>query len=230
MRIGLHGLGGPDPAFAPWPRLIATLGEGAEVVGRGEPCDALLVGGVLEAPEGEVVVAYARGGGPVLGVGQGFRSLCGLGLLPGRVTAPAEEDDGPAEAHVRVEGRATPFTSAIPAGRVMVLSGVTAVELSYDVGDPDVLEARGQVIFRYCDAAGGPPTPRGSATIARPGDRSQLRLSSVPLIAPRERARSIAGVCDGSGNVVGVLAAAAAIEAIGAQLLASLRMHLRGRR
>ena len=35
---------------------------------------------------------------------------------------------------------------------------------------------------------------------------SQLRLSSVPLIAPRERARAIAGVCSEAGNVVGVLA------------------------
>jgi phosphoribosylformylglycinamidine (FGAM) synthase-like amidotransferase family enzyme len=230
MRLGLHGLGGPDPAFAPWPSLIATLGGGAELVERGTRCDALLVCGVLEAPEGETVAAFARSGGAVLGVGHGFRSLCGLGLLPGSVRALAEEDDGPADAHVRVEGRATPFTSAIPAGRVMSLTGATAVGFRYDIGAPQALEARGQVIFRYCDAAGGPLTRKRSPADARAADASQLRLSSVPLIAPRESARAIAGVCSEIGNVVGVLAAAAALEGIGAQLLGSLRMHLRGKR
>jgi hypothetical protein len=229
MRLGLHGLGASDPASAPWPSLIATLGGGAEVVKRGAGCDALLVCGALEVSEGDMVAAFARGGGPVLGVGGGFRSLCALGLLPGRVT-PLAEDDEPADAHVRIEGRATPFTSAIPAGRVMSLDGATAVGLRYDIGEPEALEARGQVIFRYCDAAGGPPTSRRSPTQARSVDTSQLRLSSVPLIAPRERARLIAGVCGEAGNVVGVLVAAGAVEALGAQLLASLRLHLRGRR
>ena len=231
MRIGLHGLGGPDPAFAPWPSLIAALGQEAEIVERGEPCDALLVCGVLDVPEGETVVAFARGGGPVLGVGHGFRSLCGLGLLPGRVTASAEEDDRePWDAHVRIEGRATPFTSAIPAGRVMNLNSVSGVGLRYDIGEPEALEARGQVIFRYCDAAGGPLAPTRSPTDARSFDVSQLRLSSVPLIAPRERARLIAGVCGEAANVVGVLAVAEAVEGLGAQLLASLRLHLHSKR
>jgi len=106
----------------------------------------------------------------------------------------------------------------------MSLDGATAVGLRYDVGEPDALEARGQVIFRYCDAAGG--------LLSRPtaNQAAQLPLTSVPLIAPRERARLIAGVCGEAGNVVGVLAAAEAVAGIAAQLLASLRLHLGGRR
>jgi phosphoribosylformylglycinamidine synthase len=222
MRLGLHGLGGRDAAVAPWPSLVAALGDGAVVVAHGGRCDAFVVCGGLESAEGEAVVAFASGGGPVLGVGAGFQALCALGLLPGRVNALAG-GDGPADAHVRVEGRATPFTSAIPAGRVMSVNGATAVGLRYDIGEPEALEARGQVIFRYCDAAGGlfsrPPT----------NDPAQLRLSSVPLIPPHVRARVIAGICSEAGNVVGVLAAAAA-EPLGAQLLGSLRMHLRSAR
>ena len=45
------------------------------------------------------------------------------------------------DAHVRVEGRATPFTSAIPAGRVMSVNGAMAVGLRYDIGAPEALEA-----------------------------------------------------------------------------------------
>jgi len=229
MRLGLHGLGGRDAAVAPWPSLVAALGDGAVVVAHGGRCDAILVCGDLESAEGEAVVAFASGGRPVLGVGAGFQALCALGLLPGRVNALAGED-GPADAHVRVEGRATPFTSAIPAGRVMSVNGATAIGLRYDIGEPEALEARGQVIFRYCDAAGGPPEPRRSATHARSVDTSQLPLASVPLIAPRQRARLIAGVCGEAANVVGVLAVAAAVEGLGGQLLASLRLHLRGKR
>ena len=116
-----------------------------------------MVCGGVERAEGEAVVAFARGGGPVLGVGEGFQALCALGLLPGRVTALAE-DDAPVDAHVRVEGRATPFTSAIPAGRVMSLNGAPAAGLRYDIGRARGAGGAGQVIFRYCDAAGGPPT------------------------------------------------------------------------
>src|SRR5581483_7134129 len=144
--------------------------------------------------------------------------------LPGRVTPLGDGEGEHGHAHVRVEGRSTPFTSAIPAGRVMSLDGATATRLRYDVGEPEALEARGQVIFRYCDSAGG------LFSSANASDPAQLRLSSVPLIAPRVRARAIAGVCSETGNVVGVLAGAAAVEVLAGQLLASLRLHLRGKR
>ncbi len=160
------------------------------------------------------LVAFARAGGPVLAVGAGFRSLCALGLLPGRVTSLADADaragdlPPPALAHLRVEGRSTPFTSAIPAGRVISLAGPSASAsaapgLRYDVAEPAALEARGQVIFRYCDAAGG----------------THARVRSP-----------IAGVCGEAGNVVGLLAGPAALEGDGSQLLGSLRMHLAGKR
>ncbi len=228
MRIGLHGLA----ALASWQSLVSALGDGVEAVALdGARCQAIVVCGSLGSDEraDAAVLAFARGGGPVLGLGEGFRALCALGLLPGRVSAPGEDEGEPARAHVRVEGRATPFTSAIPAGRVMSFDGASAVGLRFDIGEPETLEARGQVIFRYCDSAGGPIAPTWHA-----GERvdltTQLRLSSVPLIAPKVRARAIAGICSEAGNVVGVLAAAAAVEALGAQLLGSLRMHLRSKR
>ncbi len=225
MRIGLHGLGERSDAAAPWSSLIAALGDRAAVVtlDGGARRDAVVVIGGVASAEGETIVAFARGGGPVLGVGDGFQALCGLEMLPGRVTAPAD-DDGHAQVHVRVEGRATPFTSAIPAGRVMTWNRASAVGLRYDIGEPETLEARGQVVFRYCDAAGGLLSPPAV------DDPAQMRLSSVPLIPPRVRARAIAGVCSEAGNVVGVLVAAAAVEVLAGQMLASLRLHLRGKR
>jgi phosphoribosylformylglycinamidine (FGAM) synthase-like amidotransferase family enzyme len=212
MRLGLHGLVGRDTDVEAWPSVVVALGGRAQVVafdGSGR-CDAIVVCGEGEPAATQAVMAFARGGGAVLGVGTGFRTLCALGLLPGRVTALDAEEGEAADAHVRVEGRATPFTSAIPAGRVMRFKRAPAAALRYDVGEPDALEARRQVIFRYCDAGGGTES-----------ERAQMNDPS--------RARAIAGVCSDEGNVVGVLAAAEAIQAIGAQLLGSLRMHLRKR-
>jgi hypothetical protein len=239
MRIGLHGLG----ALAPWQSLVAALGDSIEVVALdGARCQAIVVCGSSGSDEraDAAVLAFARGGGPVLGLGEGFQALCALGLLPGRVSAPGEDEGEPARAHVRVEGRATPFTSAIPAGRVMSFDDASAVGLRFDIGEPETLEARGQVVFRYCDSAGGDPITPTSDVRSGPlsrlrassdtRDSSQLRLASVPLIAPKVRARAIAGICSETGNVVGFLAAAAAVEALGAQLLGSLRMHLRSKR
>jgi phosphoribosylformylglycinamidine (FGAM) synthase-like amidotransferase family enzyme len=161
------------------------------------------------------VVAFARAGGPVLGIGAGFQILCSLGLLPGRVSPGASTDPGApalaAACHLRVEGRPTPFTSAIPAGRVMrLLSSAAPVSARYETDQAEALEARGQVIFRYCDAAGG--ATAGAAMVARGGPTTTTG------------GRSIAGVCDAAGGVVGLLADPGDD---GHQLLRSLRMHLR---
>jgi phosphoribosylformylglycinamidine (FGAM) synthase-like amidotransferase family enzyme len=125
---------------------------------------------------GAALVMFARAGGAVLGVGAGAGVLCDAGLLPGAVTTATPN----ATTHLRVEGRATPFTWAIPAGRILPRPEVptafgyvaTAEALSATV-------ARGGILVRHCDVAGGVS-----------GD-----------------ARSVAGWCDDSGRVVGLVGA-----------------------
>lgn len=123
--------------------------------------------------------AFARAGGRVLGLGDGVALLCAAELLPGTVTRAAAR----AATHVRVEGRATAFTWAIPAGRILALPSPLA-EDAYVYAAPDgelaALSAAGRVVLRYCDGAGG-------------------------LDAAAGRAASIAGVCDGTGRVLGIL-------------------------
>src|SRR5690606_3611134 len=67
------------------------------------------------------VTAFAAAGGPVLGVCNGFQILCEAGLLEGALTRNASLRFVCADRHVRVEGRPTPWTSAIPAGRTLRL-------------------------------------------------------------------------------------------------------------
>ena len=246
MRIGVYiGPGAPSDASAAGEtlrRLVQELGgvvvpitpaEAAEHAAAPWPVDGVIVMGafaadaVPAAPAGgqdspllPAIAAFARARGPVLGIGGGFQILCAMGLLPGRVNLRVVAGAAPAPAsHLRVEGRPTAFTSAIPAGRVMRLAaaagmlshpspageaGRLAVSC-YETEEAKALEARGQVIFRYCDAAGA-ATPAASAALA-----------------PAPRPHAIAGVCDAGGNVVGVLSDPGGD---GPQLLRSLRMHL----
>jgi phosphoribosylformylglycinamidine (FGAM) synthase-like amidotransferase family enzyme len=113
----------------------------------------------------------------LLALGDGVGLLCDAGLLPGGVTAAAT----PAT-HVRIEGRATPFTWAIPAGRILALE--TARDHAYVAPDDDVaaLVRAGRVVMSYCDSSGG--LVRGEAGA---------------------QATRVAGLCDESGRVVGVL-------------------------
>jgi phosphoribosylformylglycinamidine (FGAM) synthase-like amidotransferase family enzyme len=146
-----------------------------------------------EPPEGDVIVVppglgpalpepvvrllriCAEGEGLVVGIGDGVRHLCAAGLLPGAVVggsvAPAT--------HVRVEGRSTPFTWAIPAGRIVALDEPPPLRFHAPALDLEALAARGGVLLRYCDVSGGALAELGAA--------------------------GVAGLCDPTGRVVGLL-------------------------
>jgi phosphoribosylformylglycinamidine (FGAM) synthase-like amidotransferase family enzyme len=170
------------------------------VFAPGAPLDGdVAVGphGLAGAPSDDALRAlreFASAGGRLLGLGDGVGWLCAAGLLPGRVAPRAP---GVVATHVRVEGRATPFTWAIPAGRVVAHEAAAlAHELVLAADEIASLASAGQVLLRYCDGAGGV-------------------LGST----------SIAGVCDASGRVAGLLPPSPpTLESeLGRQLLASLR-------
>jgi phosphoribosylformylglycinamidine synthase subunit PurQ / glutaminase len=173
---------------------IEVLAPGGPVAG-----DVVVVPPGLPAPTSDALEslrAFARGGGKLLGLADGVAWLCAAGLLPGGVAT----DDGAAPAtHVRVEGRATPFTWAIPAGRIVALGAPTRTH-RYDAPDADVaaLATRGRIVMRFCDGAGG---------------------------VERAHAASVAGLCDETGHVVGLIAPTTAelACALGRQLRACLR-------
>jgi phosphoribosylformylglycinamidine synthase len=146
----------------------------------------------------ESLRAFARAGGKLLGLADGVAWLCAAGLLPGVVNG---EPRPIAVCHVRVEGRATPFTWAIPAGRILGLGPPTA-SAHLEAPDHEVaeLEARGRIVLRYCDAAGG--VDRRAA-----------------------RARTVAGLSDETGRIVGLFATATPglDDSLGQQVLACLR-------
>ena len=147
--------------------------------------DYLRVGAVARfSPIMEEVVRFARAGGPVLGICNGFQILAEAGLLPGALVRNARLTFVCRPQWLRVEAADTACTSAYREGQ-LVRYPVAHGDGNY-VADEDVLErleAERGVVFRYVDADGR-PTPEAN---------------------PNGSARNIAGVTNENRNVVGVM-------------------------
>ena len=128
------------------------------------------------------VKQFAEGGGPVLAICNGYQIACEAGLLDGALTRNASLHFECRDVHLLVEGKQTPWTRAIPAGRVLKMP-IAHAEGRFVHNDVASLEKEGRVIFRYVDASGGEgagANPNGSIA-------------------------NIAGTCNARGNVVGLM-------------------------
>jgi phosphoribosylformylglycinamidine synthase len=140
--------------------------------------DYLRVGAIARfSPVMEAVIEFAREGGPVLGICNGFQVLCEAGLLPGALLPNTSLRFVCRQVDVLVENRGTPFTLASrPQARLSVPVKHTTGRYFAPDDMLDELEAREQVVFRYSPGQ----NPNGSL-------------------------RDIAGVASEAGNVVGLM-------------------------
>lgn len=122
------------------------------------------------------IVAAARRGMPVLGICNGFQVLCESHLLPGALIRNEGRRFTCLDQRLRVERTYTPWTQAFEPGAEIVVP-VKNGEGCYvtDEATLDELEGEGRVVLRYVDR-----NPNGSR-------------------------RDIAGVCDPTGRIVGVM-------------------------
>lgn len=140
--------------------------------------DYLRCGAVAHrAPVMEAVARFARDGGPVLGICNGFQVLCEAGLLPGALLRNEGLRFVCRDVLLEVTNAATPWTGALAEGQQIVVPAKHGEGRYHaDEATLDRLESDGRVVVRY--AAG--TNPNGSA-------------------------RDIAGVCNEAGNVVGIM-------------------------
>ena len=148
--------------------------------------DYLRTGAIARfSPVMKTVQAFADGGGPVLGVCNGFQILLEAGLLPGAMLRNRGLKFICEHVSIRVEQTDTPFTGACRPGQLLRIP-INHGEGNY-FADGDVLdrlERERRVIFRYVDAATGEPTAGAN---------------------PNGAARNIAGICSEGRNVVGMM-------------------------
>jgi phosphoribosylformylglycinamidine synthase len=113
--------------------------------------DYLRAGAIARfSPVMESVIAFARDGGLVLGICNGFQVLCEAGLLPGALLPNANRRFTFRQLDLEVVDTGTAFTSACAPGETL---SIPAKHQSgrYYAPEPmlDELEAAGQVVLRY---------------------------------------------------------------------------------
>ena len=130
------------------------------------------------------VIRFAKGGGIVLGVCNGFQVLCESGLLPGALIRNESLRFISQDTHLRVENADTVFTRLAQPGQIIRIPAAHgAGNYVADEVTLDRLEDENRVVFRYCDASG------------------QVTKESNP----NGSERNIAGIINESGNVMGMM-------------------------
>jgi phosphoribosylformylglycinamidine synthase len=118
--------------------------------------DYLRVGAIARfSPVMEAVAEFAAGGGPVLGICNGFQVLCEARLLPGALLPNTSLRFIARQVDIVVENAATPFTRACEGGERL------SIPVKHTTGryyHPEPASLGDQVVFRY--AAG--QNPNGS--------------------------------------------------------------------
>ena len=152
------------------------------------------------------VKAAAERGQVVVGICNGFQILCEAGLLPGALTRNEGLHFRCEPIHLRVENPASRFTSGYVTGQVLRIP-IAHGEGCYRA-EPKVLEemeARQQILFRYCDAEGrvtAEANPNGSSrNIAGIRNRAGNVLGMMPH--PERACEPEMGGLDGKGILLG---------------------------
>ena len=176
---------GQDAAFV-WHKETSLGGADAVILPGGfAHGDYLRTGAIARfSPIMREVRAFAAAGGPVLGICNGFQVLLEAGLLPGVMLRNRSVRFQCEHVHVKVEQIDTPFTLACVPGRVLRIP-IAHGEGNY-YAEPDVvarLETNRQVVFRYTTADG----------------------AATPEANPNGSVNNIAGLCNDTRNVVGLM-------------------------
>jgi phosphoribosylformylglycinamidine synthase len=176
---------GADAAFL-WHKDTDLQGADCVIVPGGFAYGDYLRAGALAkfAPVMEPIRRHAARGGLVLGICNGFQVLTEVGLLPGALMRNQHLRFLSRDVYLRTEETDTPFTSLLTYGQIL-RAPIAHGEGNYfaDEATLDELERNHQVVFRYCNVDGrftADANPNGSA-------------------------RNIAGICNASRNVLGLM-------------------------
>lgn len=130
------------------------------------------------------VVSFAKKGGLVLGICNGFQILTEAGLLPGVLMRNKDLKFICKHTHLKVENTATPFTSLYEKGQVVNIPIAHADGNYFAESDTvKMLEDSGRIVFRYS-------TSEGAVT---------------EEANPNGACANIAGIVNEGGNVLGMM-------------------------
>jgi len=201
MKFGIVTFPGSNCDYDAYQAVVETLGEEAVFLWHKEHDlqqsdvvvlpggfsygDYLRAGAIARfSPVMHDVVAFAKRGGPVLAICNGFQIACEAGLLPGALLRNASLKFVCETVRLRVETNETLFTNRYDRGAVLRIP-IAHGDGRYTADDAtlDRLEGEGRVVFRY---------------VGGPGDADEWW-------SPNGSMRSIAGIVNDAGNVLGMM-------------------------
>ncbi len=147
--------------------------------------DYLRVGAIARySPIMRAVIDFAKKGGLVIGICNGFQVLTEAGLLPGTLTRNECLHFICKQQTIRVENSSTPFTGSCQKKQILRIPIAHGEGCYYaDRETLEKLELNNQIIFRYCDVSGN---------ISRQAN-------------PNGSLSNIAGICNKEKNVLGLM-------------------------
>jgi len=201
MKFGIVTFPGSNCDYDAYQAVVEQLGEEAVYLWHKDhdlkQCDVIVLPGGFSygdylragaiarfSPVMRDVVAFAKRGGPVLAICNGFQIACEAGLLPGALLRNASLKFICELVRLRVETSDTMFTNRYDAGaliRIPIAHGDG--RYTADEATLDRLEGEGRVVFRY---AGGP-------------------ADADEWWSPNGSMRAIAGIINETGNVLGMM-------------------------
>jgi phosphoribosylformylglycinamidine synthase subunit PurQ / glutaminase len=149
---------GADPALVWHAELELPPETGAVVLPGGFSYGDYLRSGAIasQAPVMAAVRRFAGAGGPVLGICNGFQTLCEARLLPGVLRPNHQLEFVCRDVSVRVENTDTLFTRRCEPGQELVIPVKHGEGAWYaDEGLFVQLAARGQIVLRYTEDVNG---------------------------------------------------------------------------
>jgi phosphoribosylformylglycinamidine synthase I len=178
-----------------------VLGHSARLVWHKEtslgPADAVVIPGGFSygdylrtgaiarfSPVMQALQQFAAGGGPVLGICNGFQILCEAGLLPGALIRNRSLQFRCEHIYLKTMTRHSPFTNRIEEGKLL------RVPIAHGEGcyfaDPDTigkLKSNNQILWQYVNDKGEP----------------------TEISNPNGSVENIAGICNEMRNVAGLM-------------------------
>ena len=173
-----------QPTATLWHQDTSLRGVDAVIVPGGFSYgDYLRTGAIARlSPIMRSIATFAKGGGLVIGICNGFQILLESGLLPGAMLRNTGLRFICRFVHLRVERTDTPFTNQFRQGQIIRLP-IAHNEGRYTIEPRELDAVRADVAFRYCDADG----------------------RVVDAANPNGSTDAIAGLTNKAGNVLGMM-------------------------
>jgi len=156
--------------------------------------DYLRTGAIARfSPVMKSIEKFAKSGGMVLGICNGFQILCEASLLPGAMMRNSGLRYICRHVYIRIEQANTPFTSAAQKGQVLKMP-IAHNDGNYTCDEATLaeLEKNRQVVFRYT-------SPDGV------GRSAAAQKEADAVGNPNGSMANIAGICNRERNVAGLM-------------------------